>query len=999
MRDAKLAGNSSGIRLMISKTPYFAVVLLFVMSLGKLSVAQTGGEAPRAEYYLARELYETGRMAEAAEGFRLTLTRSLRIEEQPWIDSIPPMVMLGESYFHVGKVGMAMEQYDKALEIALSRSRWIEQVVASVDVQPLDSKLKGINWFTPTRPTQSAIVPDPGQLTLDRVGGQSIPLNARVDSTEVLRTMGIALARRAEVLGPLAKHSPLAPRLTEMLGRDITQRAEWVKVSWRLLRGLHALSVMSDVEAAELIQPQVFLRNDVDYFMTPLALLQLGKLQWKQNNVVAALASWQDGTLIAARHEQFSILAETLQTLAAACTAGNRTDLLGGIQNASAWGVKYSASVQASGFAGAAELATMSGDWNAAEANSKQAAAAFRIRDVLLPRVQAQLFFANALTAFGQNRGILGQQSLESALKIMRGTAADGAMAKQIFQMQMVLNLMQSNQLQLVDVEALLSEILQEPGAVQWQADPLETIAAMTTSAVPAYATWLDLAERRGTKDQVIERMDRVQRQRFYEALPMGGRLFSMRAALFGPQNEVPNDVQATIIQVLQSSPDLAKSRQHVAALMSSIAAAPLPFEERNISVELRKSLTDFGKAIELSENQLHHQALKRLPLNRFVPFDASVASIQAALDNDDLMLGFVCTGGKLYGAAVTKNAMETWSTADLSQIDEQVKSLLSEIGVAVPSKLTATQATAMDATWRETASKLYTKLLPANVQAMVAGADRIVVVPDGTLWYLPFEMLPSSSRSLHSNWLAKHAVVYLPTIGSLPWINSPAPKVERTLHAATAFFSQDKSTNEALTEKLTKGIQGVQRIEILAKNHSPFASWSRLMTEQMLVTAKIEPAVRPFDTIFLPLEVSRAVQLGSWLETPGRTPARLIMPGFQTSAASSTLADGRELFIPACSLLYSGTRSVLLSRWPVGGRSSQVVLSRYLQELDRESPSHAWQRAAAALWADELLIADEPVLLTNGKETATLVNGQHPKLWSGYMVIGDSQSPPPQVP
>ena len=54
----------------------------------------------------------------------------MRIEEQPWIDSIPPMVMLGESYFHVGKVGtLAMEQYDKALEIALAyRSNWIEQV-------------------------------------------------------------------------------------------------------------------------------------------------------------------------------------------------------------------------------------------------------------------------------------------------------------------------------------------------------------------------------------------------------------------------------------------------------------------------------------------------------------------------------------------------------------------------------------------------------------------------------------------------------------------------------------------------------------------------------------------------------------------------------------------------------------------------------------------------------------------------------------------------------
>ena len=38
--------------------------------------------------------------------------------------------------------------------------------------------------------------------------------------------------------------------------------------------------------------------------------------------------------------------------------------------------------------------------------------------------------------------------------------------------------LFRSNALQVVDVEALLAEILQEPGAEQWQADPLETIHA-----------------------------------------------------------------------------------------------------------------------------------------------------------------------------------------------------------------------------------------------------------------------------------------------------------------------------------------------------------------------------------------------------------------------------------------------------------------------------------------------------------------------------------------
>ena len=988
---------------MTSKSLFVVAALLSLVPTIEKSWAQAISEAPRAEYYLARELYETGRLADAAEGFRLTLSRSMRIREKPWVDSIPPMVMLGESYFHVGKVAMAMEQYDAALEVALAYSNWFEQVDAPVQLQPLDSKLKGINWFSPTHPTHPTVTPEPGQLTVDVVGqpgvGQPMALSTRVDSSEVLRTMGIALVRRGEVLGPLAKYSPLAQELNKLLGRDVAQRAEWAKSSWRLLRGLHALSVPSDADALALITANAFIGNDLDYFMTPLALLQLGNYQWKQKDIQAALPYWQDATLVAARYSQHSMLAETLQSLSAACAASNRTDLLGAIQNASAWGTKHSATVQAYGYAGAAELATMASDWNAAEANSKQAAGAFRIRDVALPRAQAQLFYANAITAFGQNRGVFGQQSLESALKIMRGTAQDGAMAKQIFQMQMVLNQMQSNFLQVVDAEAVLAEILQEPGTKQWQTEPLETLAAMTTSAVPAYATFLDFAERRGTPEQVVERMDRIQRQRFYEALPMGGRLFSMRALLLGDQKQLPENAQVNAVQLLQDAPDLAKSTQRVSALYTPLTTAPLPLEERHVTVEMRKSLTEFGKAIEENENLLHLHALKRRPLDRFVPFTGSVAKIQAALDEDDLTLGFVCTGGRLYGTAITKNKSQTWSSTDLPQIEEQIKTLLAEIGLATPSKVTPSQVTAADATWRETIKKLYGKLLPANIQAMVVEADRIIVVPDGMLWYLPFEMLPASQRVVHSNWLAHHAVAYLPTLGSLPLINMPVPKVERTLHAAASFFSQDKSINESLTEKLTAGITGGQRFEITTKNHSPFAHWSRLMIEQLVVTAKIEPAQRPMETNFLPLDLSHAAQLGSWVETPCRAPARLILPGYQTSAASNNLHDGQELMMPACSLLYSGTRTALLSRWGVGGRSSQVVLSRYLKELDRESPSVAWQRAAVAFWADEFLIAEEPALLPSGKESAPLVSGQHPKLWSGYIMIGDSQSPTAQVP
>ena len=980
---------------------YLTLVTQWLMPTAVPLYAQSVVDAPRADYYLAREFYETGRLADASEAFRLVLQRSMRVRDQAWIDSIPPMVMLGESYFQMGKVAQAMEQYDAALMVALAYPNWIEQVVAPVDLQPLDNKSKGINWFAPSRATQSTAIPEPGQLAVNPAGGgvgQPMAVSTRVNSAEVLRTMGLALVRRNEILGPLAKHSPLAEQLRALFERDLAQPALWAKSAWRLLRGFHALSVPSDFDPLVLINENALIGGNVDYFMTPLALLELGKQQWFQKDLATALPHWQDASLVAARYEQYSMLAESLQTLTAACAAANRTDLLPAIQNAAEWGVKRSATVQACGFAGAAELATMAGDWPAAAANSKQAAAALRIRDVVLPRAQAQLFFANAITAFGENRGILGQQALESALKIMRGNAQDGALAKQIFQSQMVLNLLQGNALQATDAEQALEEILREPGSRQWQTEPLETIAAMTTSAVPAYATWLDLAVRRGTQDQIIERMDRILRQRFYEAAPMGGRLFSLRAAVLSDQQQLPPDVQASVTQALRSSASLTASTQRLVTLTQSLDGLSLPIEEKQLNIETKKFYTDLTKAMEQQETQLALQALRRQPFDRFIPFAASLVKIQASLDESDLAIAFVSTGGKLYGAAISKSAVETWTVADNASIETLIKSLLADIGLTTPSKVIPSQATSPEAAWRETASNLFAKLFPSATLPMIDSARRIVIVPDASLWYLPFELLPSATRS-QNTWLASHPIVYLPTLGSISTLDLPAPAASKTLHIAASYFSPDKTLNESLTAKLMQGTAGYHRADLGGKSLPPAAHWSRLLVDQLVVTSKIESSQQPWETNFLPLDSSRFSQLIGWSESPKIVPGRVLFPGYQTSAATGNVSDGQELFIPACALLYSGTRNALISRWPVGGRSSQTVLSRYMQELTFETPSKAWQRATVAMWADEFWIADEPAMLPSGKETAALVSGLHPKLWSGYMVIGDSQPPPTPLP
>ena len=55
-----------------------------------------------------------------------------------------------------------------------------------------------------------------------------------------------------------------------------------------------------------LINENALIGGSIEYFMTPLALIELGKYQWTNKDLAAALPHWQDATLVAARYEQYS---------------------------------------------------------------------------------------------------------------------------------------------------------------------------------------------------------------------------------------------------------------------------------------------------------------------------------------------------------------------------------------------------------------------------------------------------------------------------------------------------------------------------------------------------------------------------------------------------------------------------------------------------------------------------------------------------------------------
>jgi hypothetical protein len=172
--------------------------------------------------------------------------------------------------------------------------------------------------------------------------------------------------------------------------------------------------------------------------------------------------------------------------------------------------------------------------------------------------------------------------------------------------------------------------------------------------------------------------------------------------------------------------------------------------------------------------------------------------------------------------------------------------------------------------------------------------------------------------------------------------------------------------------------------------------------SDRLLVYSAIDVSGRRGPLGWNPLPGDRANVDGTvaaWMTLPWGAPAQLILPGFSTPAESSLKRGGTgdELFLASCGLLAAGSRTVLLSRWRVGGKSTYGLINEFAQELPHLAPPNAWQRAVQLTRVAELDPTSEPRVNRSTFSEATTLD--HPFFWAGYLLIDQSQLAPGEAP
>ena len=133
---------------------------------------------------------------------------------------------------------------------------------------------------------------------------------------------------------------------------------------------------------------------------------------------------------------------------------------------------------------------------------------------------------------------------------------------------------------------------------------------------------------------------------------------------------------------------------------------------------------------------------------------------------------------------------------------------------------------------------------------------------------------------------------------------------------------------------------------------------------------------------------------LADWLQLPFGGAEQVVLPGFHTPAEYGLKKGGTgdEVFLAICGLMGSGCRTVLLSRWRVGGQTSVDLVREFVQELPNESAANAWRRSVQ-LAADRPL---DPASEGRLRPTASSdgLKADHPFFWSGYLLADRGQLP-----
>ncbi|WP_172991816.1 CHAT domain-containing protein [Lacipirellula parvula] len=993
-----MQASASGLKL----APWTVLAAIMIAASSRTAQAQLGDTIPSRAYYNGIDELYRGNLRDAQRTFTRSFTGSVKTLGPTgtirWIDAICYHAMLGETLYHWGQPQLALQQFDQACTLFLQYPRWMMRVQFNPQINA-DASLTRvvIPWGVPQRrfvpgkyPTTLPI--SQGQVDasqqIQQGGVVQAPQLWPVDVVEVVRCTALALRRRNEILGPLGPHDAISKNVAAALARGGHPPNHWSGAWTDVLYGIALVGVGDREQAQQRLERGMLVAGQFDHPLTCVALLEQGRLALDQGDAAAAADFFTEASYSAYLFRDVGLVDDALRNRELARFAAGVVDPNQPLVNAAAWArrERYDLISARLSLSMADELLTAGDVKNAAVALTAGVAL---LRDARTGILGNYAQYLDARLQFAQGRG-----SADAAM----ATAITGQqkISHQLFQIGLANRMFDDQTLPMRSASSIYEVLLSDPRPIDVMTRPIETIAAAATAQPQAFDRWILAAIDRKNIAAVLEVTDFAKRRRFHSNLAWGGRLAALRDVALAPVNRLTPQQHQQQTEIFARYPALADAAAEAARLQQQLSAAWTPGADEAAMKRLPRLWSDYGDAVARREDIIANVGLARMPADVSFPPTMAPIDFQSNLQPGKALLVFHDTPDGMLAILLTNKAVTNWNLGPSSRLGGQVSEFLRAIGNVDANHEVPVEELASDK-WQASSAELY-KAIFTGASIDPAALKELIVIPDGVLWYVPFEALIAKVDS-QPKLLSEIATIrYAPTAALAFSFDGSWRRIQRTGLVAGAMIPGDEpeQEKEALAA-LQEAIPGPMPLTTPAPAATPLLA---TLLDALVVLDEID-ALGADPLSWSPLPIDRVAQQGfldQWMAIPGDGPQRILLPGMHTAAerggkasrrrrgGDDAVAPGDELFFASCGLMSAGADTLLLSRWRVGGQTTLDLVREFIQDLPHNAAASAWQRSVQLIRETPVDPAAE-LRVKEGKEPVEFT-AKHPFFWAGYLVV-----------
>lgn len=710
---------------------------------------------PSPRYYDGVRFIEAGDFTGAVQFYRGELKNAVRIGPELWIDSICYYAMIGEACYQAGDLNEALVNYNSAMTIAMAYPNWIGRVTFTTGVTQAP---KGpAPWGPSRRRTPLGVFPDKAtiiigdKITEERLkqGGliteqKAIP----IDPIEILRCTALCIRRRTEILGPLAPFDPVSQQILETFRTRAVPPNHWA-ISWLdVIWGLALNQCDKTTSAVSSLSSALVMAGAYDHTLTGQALFELGNIFLKENKIREAAECYYEASIAAFHYGDNLLVEEAIRNYS------NASKALGRGRNDPVVNLAYRWAKTLPG----AQLLTSSfglelveefiyqGKYNLATSGLAALDKTMRAtagRGLRQSRAADRWNYLNALLFYANGEILDGDEALA---KVVEGAKVRSPWALQLMRLDNYVKkgLSSTGALTPRNAADLYEYLLREPTVVDWAVRPTDALSIQMIAPPTAYERWFCILIDRDLKDKAFEVAERVRRERFFRTQTFGGRLLSLRYILMADEELTTPSIRNARQTLLFEFPELEELTNDSKAIMDGLNSLPtVPtdsgIKDREVSLFERLAVVS-GK----QEAIMRFIAAGRVRIPYVFPPVYKVEEVQKRMPPDTAILSFIDAEGQTYGFMIGKDNLDAWRIGGTRQVAGAVSTFLRTIGLTEGTRQVAA-ADLAEAHWKSQGARLREIVLGAQD----VDADRfniifskLVVVPDGALWYLPFEAL-----------------------------------------------------------------------------------------------------------------------------------------------------------------------------------------------------------------------------------------------------------------